>query len=85
MKRIFKLSAYRLSKVFENSTNNITEIKLNCYGYNYPNVKTRRSYLPDGTLFNENLTSEVDCPWGIDSEKYSVEELAQRGAFAGRV
>ncbi|GHT21192.1 hypothetical protein AGMMS4957_09620 [Bacteroidia bacterium] len=64
----------------------ITEIKLNCYGYNYPNVKTRRSYLPDGTLFNESLTSEVDCPWDIeiDSEKYSVEELAQLGAFAGR-
>jgi hypothetical protein len=45
--------------------------------------ETRRSYLPDGTFWAENLTSETENCWIID-KKYDRETMQRSGAFVGR-
>jgi hypothetical protein len=54
-------------------------------GRGWDSAETRRSYLPDGTLWAENLTSETEDFCLIDKDKeYDRETMQRLGAFVGR-
>jgi hypothetical protein len=61
----------------------IEEMKVDIDGNDRHGRETLRSYLPDGTFWAENLTSETEDCCTID-EKYDRETMQRMGAFVGR-